>query len=58
MALTSSIMAVEIVGGIVSNSLNLKAVFPHVLSDALSSIGVIAAAIIIYLTEWAIIDPS
>ncbi|MGC8849360.1 MAG: cation diffusion facilitator family transporter, partial [Candidatus Bathyarchaeia archaeon] len=38
-------------------SLNVKAAFLHVLSDALSSIGVIAAAIIIYLTGWFIIDP-
>ncbi|MEM3044910.1 MAG: cation diffusion facilitator family transporter [Candidatus Bathyarchaeia archaeon] len=38
-------------------SLNVKAAFLHVLSDALSSMGVIAAAITIYLTGWSIIDP-
>jgi cobalt-zinc-cadmium efflux system protein len=38
-------------------SLNVKAAFLHVLSDALSSIGVIAAAVIIYFTGFSIIDP-
>jgi len=37
-------------------SLNVKAAFLHVLSDALSSIGVIAGAIIIYFTGLFIVD--
>jgi len=37
-------------------SLNVKAAFLHVLSDALSSIGVIAGAIIIYFTSLFIVD--
>ncbi|WP_455367395.1 cation diffusion facilitator family transporter [[Eubacterium] cellulosolvens] len=37
-------------------SLNVKAAFLHVLSDALSSVGVIAGAIIIYYTKFYLID--
>ncbi|WP_455367874.1 cation diffusion facilitator family transporter [[Eubacterium] cellulosolvens] len=37
-------------------SLNVKAAFLHVLSDALSSVGVIAGAIIIYFTKFYLID--
>jgi cobalt-zinc-cadmium efflux system protein len=37
-------------------SLNIKAAFLHVLSDALSSLGVIIGAIIIYFTNLFIID--
>jgi cobalt-zinc-cadmium efflux system protein len=38
-------------------SINVKAAFWHIISDTLSSVGVIAAAIIIYFTGWAIADP-
>ncbi|MFN3479920.1 MAG: cation diffusion facilitator family transporter, partial [Thermodesulfovibrionales bacterium] len=37
--------------------LNIKSAWLHVLGDTLSSIGVIIAAIIIYLTGWTLIDP-
>lgn len=38
-------------------SINIKAAFWHIISDTLSSVGVIAAAIIIYFTGWTIADP-
>ena len=39
------------------NSLNVKSAFVHVLSDALSSIGVMAAAVIIFYTRFYLADP-
>lgn len=38
-------------------SLNLRGAFLHVLGDALSSVGVIVAALIVFLTGWTPIDP-
>jgi cobalt-zinc-cadmium efflux system protein len=38
-------------------SLNVKAAFWHVIGDTISSVGVIAAAIIIIFTKWYIVDP-
>lgn len=38
-------------------SLNIKAAFWHVAGDTLSSVGVIIAGIIIYITDWSILDP-
>lgn len=38
-------------------NLNVRSAFWHVLGDALASIGVIIAAIIIMVTDWFIIDP-
>lgn len=37
--------------------LNIKSAWLHVLGDTLSSIGVIIAAMIVYLTGWTLIDP-
>lgn len=38
-------------------SLNLRAAYLHVLSDLLSSVGIIASGIILWLTNWNPIDP-
>lgn len=38
-------------------NLNIKAAFWHILSDAVSSVGVIAGGLLIYFTGWLIIDP-
>jgi cobalt-zinc-cadmium efflux system protein len=38
-------------------SLNTRGVFLHVLSDTLSSVGVIVGGVVIALTGWTIIDP-
>lgn len=37
--------------------INTRAAFLHVLGDALSSVGVIAAAIVLFLTGWSWVDP-
>ncbi len=39
------------------NNINARGAFFHVISDALVSIGVITAALIIVLTGWMLIDP-
>lgn len=38
-------------------SLNIRAAFWHVVGDTISSVGVIAAGAVIYLTGWAYADP-
>ena len=38
-------------------SLNVKAAFWHIIGDSISSVGVIAAAIIIMFTGWSYADP-
>lgn len=40
-----------------SHSLNVKAAFLHMLGDTISSVGVIIGAVIIYYTDWYVIDP-
>lgn len=39
------------------DDLNVRSAFLHVLGDALSSVGVIVAGVIIFLTGWALADP-
>ncbi len=38
-------------------SLNIKAAFWHVVGDTISSVGVVAGAIVIALTGWSVVDP-
>ncbi|MBI5700030.1 cation transporter [Candidatus Saganbacteria bacterium] len=40
-----------------SENLNIKAAFWHILSDAVSSVGVIVGGLIIYFTGWQAVDP-
>jgi len=37
--------------------LNIKSIFYHMIADAVSSIGIVAVAIIIYFTDWNFLDP-
>ncbi|HLF87149.1 MAG TPA: cation diffusion facilitator family transporter [Nitrospiria bacterium] len=37
--------------------INIRSAFLHMIGDTLSSVGVVAAALIIYYTGWVIIDP-
>ena len=39
------------------HSMNVEGAMKHVLADMLGSIGVIVSAIVIYFTEWYVIDP-
>ena len=38
-------------------NINIKSAFLHVVGDALSSVGVVVAAIIMFFTGWYVIDP-
>jgi cobalt-zinc-cadmium efflux system protein len=38
-------------------SLNIRGAYLHILGDALSSLGVIAGGLIIYFTDWYVVDP-
>ena len=39
------------------DDLNVKSAYLHVVADALSSVGVIVGAVIIYTTKWVMVDP-
>lgn len=49
------------IGGMIllsrSQSMNVRAAFLHVAGDALSSVGVIAAGAVAWLTGWTLLDP-
>jgi cobalt-zinc-cadmium efflux system protein len=38
-------------------SLNIRGAYLHILGDALSSVGVIAGGLVIYFSDWYLIDP-
>ena len=40
-----------------AHDLNIRAAFVHMLGDAVSSVGIVAGAMVIYFTGWAQIDP-
>lgn len=46
-----------ILGGLSGTSLNVRSAFLHVLGDALGSVGVIAAGIVMLTTGWFLADP-
>ena len=55
--LSVNILSILILHGSHKENMNIRGVFYHMISDAVSSIGIILAAIIILLTGWSIIDP-
>ncbi len=55
--LVANVAGIFLLRGISHSNLNLRAAFWHVLGDTLSSVGVVAAAIIIALTGQTIADP-
>ncbi len=52
-----NLTSIYILHGSDKGDLNVKSVFYHMIADAASSVGVIIAAIVIYYTNWYIIDP-
>jgi len=50
-------ISIAILHGSHKRNLNIKGVFYHMIADAASSVGIVAAAIIIYYTKWNVIDP-
>jgi cobalt-zinc-cadmium efflux system protein len=55
--LVVNLLTMWILHGASKGNLNIKSAFIHMFSDAVSSVAVVIAAIIIYFTKWAIIDP-
>ena len=55
--LATNITSIMILHGSHKDNINVKGVFYHMIGDAMSSIGIVVAAVIIYLTDWTIIDP-
>ena len=55
--LVANLAGIVLLKGVSHKSLNVKAAFWHILGDAISSVGVIFAAIIISVTGWGIVDP-
>ncbi|MFX1452994.1 MAG: cation diffusion facilitator family transporter [Promethearchaeota archaeon] len=55
--LSVNITSVLLLQGIKKSDLNVRSVVSHMLADAVSSIGIVIVAIIIYYTGWTILDP-
>ena len=55
--LTVNITSILLLQGSNKSDLNVRAVVSHMLADAVSSIGIVIVAIIIFYTEWTILDP-
>ena len=54
--LAVNVSSLYILWGVRKENLNVKGAFTHVLSDAISSVGVIVAAVIIYFTQAFVVD--
>lgn len=52
-----NLTSIFILKGSIKKDLNIKGLFYHIIADTASSIGIIAAAVVIFYTGWTIIDP-
>ncbi len=57
LGLVVNIIGILVLKGSSKTNLNIRGAFLHILGDALSSIGVIVAGIIIFFTKFYLIDP-
>ena len=57
MGLTVNMISKLLLQGSKESNINVKGVVSHMLADAVSSIGIVAVAIIIYYTGWTVLDP-
>ncbi|MFC1991371.1 cation diffusion facilitator family transporter [Chloroflexota bacterium] len=55
--LIANLIGMLLLRGVSHGNLNIKAAFWHILGDTISSVGVIAASVIIMVTGWGIVDP-
>lgn len=55
--LAVNLASIAILQGSFKEDLNVKSVFYHMIADAASSVGIVAAAIVIFYTGWNILDP-
>jgi cobalt-zinc-cadmium efflux system protein len=57
MGLAMNFVSMKLLSGHAEASLNVQSAYVEVLSDAISSVGVIVAALVIWLTGWSQADP-
>lgn len=55
--LGANVVSILILGGSHGKDINIKGIFYHMISDAVSSVGILAAAVIILFTRWNFLDP-
>jgi len=55
--LTVNLASIFILHGSHKENLNIRGVFYHMIADAVSSVGIVLAALVILLTGWNFIDP-
>ncbi|HUT73165.1 MAG TPA: cation diffusion facilitator family transporter [Desulfatiglandales bacterium] len=55
--LVANLVSIGILHGSHKEDMNVRSVFYHMVADAASSVGIVIAAIVIFLTGWNIIDP-
>ncbi|MGB3906468.1 MAG: cation diffusion facilitator family transporter [Anaerolineae bacterium] len=55
--LAVNLASIAILRGTFKEDLNIRSVFYHMIADAASSVGIVAAAIVIFYTGWNILDP-
>ena len=55
--LTVNIISIMILRGAQKDNLNIRSVFYHMFADAISSIGIVIAALVIMFMGWTFIDP-
>ncbi|DAC72953.1 MAG TPA: cation transporter [Thermoplasmata archaeon] len=52
-----NIASIMILRGVHKENLNIRGVFYHMFADAISSVGIVIAALVIMYTNWTFIDP-
>ena len=55
--LTVNMISILLLRGSKKDNINVKGVVSHMLADAVSSIGIVIVAIIIFYTGWTVLDP-
>ncbi len=55
--LAVNITSIMILRGSHKEDLNIRSIFYHMFADAISSIGIVIAALVIMFTDWTFIDP-
>lgn len=57
LGLLVNLISAWILHGVGKEALNIKSAFLHMWADALSSVAIVIGAVVIYFTQWNIIDP-
>ncbi len=52
-----NLISIMILRGSQKENLNIKSIFYHMFADAISSVGIVIAAVVIMYTNWTFIDP-